>query len=158
MSDTSTGNASTHNVGTFIRIPLADGSFGYGRILSPPYVAFYDYRTTEPSTDCQVIAAQPLLFTQAVRIRPGNGWTGIGWQPLEGEVAKPVAFFMQDVMDPGKCTVFDTAGTSRPARPDECVGLERASMWDTHHIEGRLLDRFLGRPNAAELSARVRLK
>jgi len=151
-------NASTPKPGTFIRIPLTDGSFAYGRILSGPYVALYNYRTSEASADCAAIATQPLLFTQAVRLPAGDRWPELGWQPLAGEVAKPVVQFTQDIMDFTKCTVFDTAGMVRDVRPEDCVGLERASVWDAHHIEGRLLDTFLGRPNVAELHARVRLK
>ena len=34
--------------GTILRIPLSDGSFGCGRALSDPYIAFYSLRT-QPS-------------------------------------------------------------------------------------------------------------
>ncbi|WP_395358305.1 hypothetical protein ACHGLA_01160 [Streptomyces sp. YH02] len=47
--------------------------------------------------------------------------------------------------------------TGLPAAPEECVGLERAAVWDAHHIERRLLDTFLGLPNQDERDARVRL-
>ncbi|MBP9903385.1 MAG: immunity 26/phosphotriesterase HocA family protein [Verrucomicrobia bacterium] len=144
--------------GTFVRIPLADGSFGYGRILSDPYVAFYNYRTTEPSSDLDAIGSKPLLFTQAVRLFGYDRWANIGKKQLEGEVAKPVVRFMQDLADFRKCTIFDSAGTEKQARPEECVGLERAAVWDPHHIEQRLLDSFMGRPNDDEIQARVRLK
>jgi hypothetical protein len=40
-----------HRPGSFLRIPLADGSFGYGRMLELPFDAFYDYRTTSPDSD-----------------------------------------------------------------------------------------------------------
>jgi hypothetical protein len=144
-------------VGTFVRVPLADGSFGYGRALMNPYMAFYDYRTAEPSTDLDVIEAQPLVFTTAVRLRDIDGWTLLEARPLQGEVARPVVRFMQDLADHRKCVIFDTAGMERDATPEECVGIERASVWDGHHIQERLLDHFMGRPNAQEIRARVRL-
>jgi hypothetical protein len=53
--------APKHVLGTFLSIPLADGSFAYGRELENPYTAFYNYRTTEPSSDMDVIASKPLL-------------------------------------------------------------------------------------------------
>jgi Immunity protein 26 len=145
--------------GTFVRIPLPDGSIGYGRVLAEPYVAFYALRTTEPSADLDAIGAAPLRFTQAVRWRgPGaQRWEAVGWRALEGEVARPIVQFTQDVFDFRRCTIFDTAGLERPATPEECVGLERAAVWDMHHIEQRLLDTFMGRPNQAEVRARVRL-
>jgi len=144
--------------GTFVRIPLSDGSFGYGRVLFDPYLAFYDHRTTEPSSDLDEIAARPVLFTQVVRVRDADRWPRIGHRDLDGEVAKPVVRFMQDLADFRKCVIFDSAGNERPATPEECVGLERAAVWDPHQIERRLLDTFMGRPNEDEMRLRVRLE
>ena len=53
---------------------------------------------------------------------------------------------------------FDTAGMKKRVSPEECVGVERASVWDDHHIEERLLDHFMGRPNRDEIRSRVHLK
>ncbi|WP_224362896.1 immunity 26/phosphotriesterase HocA family protein [Hyalangium versicolor] len=75
--------------GSFLRVPLVDGSFGYGRVLKPPHDAYYDY-----------------------------------------------------------CPSFDTAGNERSAEPQECVGLERLAVWEEENVEERLLDTFMGRPNA----------
>ena len=145
----------SHTPGTFVRIGLSDGSFGYGRLLEEPYVAFYDYRTFEPSADLDTIASKPVLFKQAVRLK---NWEHIGSKALEGAVAEPVVSFTQDVADFRRCTIYDTLGNCRAATPEECVGIERASVWETHGIEERLLDTFLGRPNVAEVHDRVRLK
>jgi hypothetical protein len=143
--------------GTFIRIPLADGTFGYGRVLGNPYIAFYDFRTAEPSSDLDEIESQPVLFTQAVRLFKYDRWANLGKRKLTGEVAKPVVRFMQDLADYRQCTIYDSDGMSRDATPEECIGLERAAVWDPHHIEERLLDHFEGRPNPFEEHARVRL-
>ena len=145
-------------VGTFVRIPLEDGSFGYGRILSNPYMAFYNYRTMEPSSGLDVIGSKPLLFTQAVRLFGYDRWANIGKRPLEGEVARPVVRFMQDLADFRKCTIFDSAGMEKEVGPEECIGLERAAVWEPHGIEERLLDTFMSRPNAEEMRLRVRLQ
>lgn len=145
-------------LGDFVRIPLTDGSYGYGRVLSDPYTAFYNYRTTEPSSDIDLIETQPLLFTQSVRVFLQDRWVVIGNKALEGEVARPVVSFMQDLADFRKCTIFDSAGMERPATPEECIGLERAAVWDSHHIAQRLLDTFMGRPNEEEIRSRVRLE
>ena len=143
--------------GTFLRIPLTDGSFGYGRELSDPYTAFYDYRTAEPSSDLDEIESKPVLFTQAVRLFADDGWEELGNRKLQGEVAKPVVSFVQDLADFRKCTIYDSDGVEKQATPEECVGLERASVWDARHIVQRLLDHFSGLPNETELRARVRL-
>ena len=53
--------------GSFLRIPLTDGSFGYGRVLKLPHDAYYDYRTDTPDSDLDRIASQPILFKISVR-------------------------------------------------------------------------------------------
>ena len=49
--------------GSFLRIPLADGSFGYGRVLKLPHDAYYDYRTDTPDSDLDT----PVLGARTVR-------------------------------------------------------------------------------------------
>jgi Immunity protein 26 len=145
-------------VGAFLRIPLDDGSFGCGRVLHYAWVAFYKYRTLEPSNDVHAISGSPLLFTLAVTLPRGQRWVRIGVADLAGAVAAPIVHFMQDLADFRKCTIFDSAGLTRDAAPAECRELERASVWEAHHVERRLLDSFMGRPNVAELHNRVRLE
>lgn len=144
--------------GTFLRVPLGDGSFGYGRALGDPYMAFYNFRTIKPISDLDEIAKQPVLFKQAVRLFDSDGWTDLGVMPLEGEVARPVVRFMQSLGNYRKCTIFDSTGMERRVTPEECVGIERASVWDARHIAERLLDTFMGRDNAQEIRSRVRFE
>jgi hypothetical protein len=144
--------------GTFLRVPLTDGTFGYGRALDYSYIAFYDFRTTDPRSDLDEIESKPVLFIQSVRLSDPQRWTALGKRLPQGEVARPVVRFTQDLADFRKCTIYDSEGMSRDATPEECVGLERASNWEMHHIEGRILDHFMGRPNEAEIHGRVRLK
>ena len=147
----------TRGTGTFVRIPLADGSFAYGRILDVPYTAFYDYRTIEPSTDLALIATKRVLFSLVVRGRSRTPWDPIGWLPLSDEVARPVVHFMQDLADYRKCTIFDSAGLEKAATPEECVGLECAAVYEVHHVTERLLDELMGRTNPMALRMGVRL-
>jgi hypothetical protein len=128
--------------GSFLRVRLADGSFGYGRMLEPPPIdAFYEYRTEKPDTDLGQIASKPILFKVGVRHSDLDSWELIGWRELE---------------EP--CTIFDSAGNSRSAEPHECIGLERMAVWEQHHVEERLLDTFMGRPNETVEHLKVRLR
>jgi immunity protein 26 of polymorphic toxin system len=147
-----------HKTGTFVRLVLADGSFGYGRLLEPPHVAFYNHRTTDPDPDLDRISSKPILFKIAVNLMALNEWELIGWKALEEHLAQPLVQFRQDVGDFRRCTIFDTAGHKRAAEPQECVGLERAAVWEQDSVEERLLDAFLRRPNAAEEHLKVRLR
>jgi hypothetical protein len=144
--------------GTFLRIPLADGSFGYGRTLVIPFVAYYDHRTQTPDSDLDRIASKPILFKVAVRYRKPNSYKIIGWKALDENLTQPIVQFMQDVGDFRRCTIFDTAGSSRNADPQECVGLERMAVWEETNVEERLLDTFMGRPNFSVEHMKVRLR
>jgi hypothetical protein len=93
-------------------------------------------------------------FKTAVR----QSWEVIGWRGLEAHLAQPVVFFHQDVGNFRDCTIFDSAGNERAAEPRECIGLEREAIWEQHGIENRLLDTFMGRPNASMKHLKVRLR
>jgi hypothetical protein len=148
----------THKPGTFVRIPLGDGSFGYGRLLESPYAAFYRFRTSNPASGLDTIASRPVLFKTAVHKSALAAWEFIGWRELEEQLTQPLVRFMQDLGDFRRCTIFDTAGNEQPAEPQECVGLERAVVWEQQAIEERLLDALMGRPNADEERLKVRLR
>jgi hypothetical protein len=147
-----------HRPGTFLRIPLADGTFGYGRTLSPAYDAFYDYRTESPDSDLDRIASKPILFKIAVRHLVPGSWEVIGRRKLEEPLTRPIVYFRQDVGDFRRCEICDTADNVRSAEPQECVGLERMAVWDEHHVEERLLDTFMGRPCGIVERMKVRLQ
>ena len=144
--------------GTFLRIPLADGSFGYGRTLVIPFVAYYDYRTETPDSDLDRIASKPILFRIAVRYQKSSSYKVIGWKALDERLTQPIVQFMQDVGNFRDCTIFDTAGNSRKAEPQECVGLERMAVWEASGVKERLLDTFMGRPNESVENMKVRLR
>ncbi len=137
-----------HKPGSFWRIPLPDGSFGYGRILELHFDAFYNYRTTEPDADLDRIASKPILFRIVVKHPYPKSWEPIGWREIEERLTQPVVQFRMEVGPLRRCWIFDSLGNSREATPKECIGLEPATVWESHGVEERLLDSFMGRPNA----------
>ncbi len=138
---------STYKPGSFLRIPLADGSFGYGRVLELPFDAFYDYRTTSPDSDLERIAPKPILFRIAVSHPYPRSWEFIGWREIEEHLTQPIVQFSLEVGPLRRCTIFDSLGNEREASPQECIGIEPAAVWESHGVERRLLDAFTGRPN-----------
>jgi hypothetical protein len=145
-----------YSPGAVLRIQFADGSFGYGRLREFPFVAFYDFHTKERVSDLNEITSKSILFTLAVHESVQDTWEIIGEMPLEESLKQPVVQFMQDVIDYRKCWIVDSKGNKRQARPEECLGLERAAIWQAQHVERRLLDTFMGRPNRSEEGAKVR--
>ncbi len=134
--------------GSFLRIPLVDGSFGYGRVLELPFDAFYNYRTTSPDSDLERIASKPILFRIVVSHPYPKSWELIGWREIEERLTQPIVQFSLEVGPARRCTIFDNLGNEREASPRECIGLEPATVWEPHGVENRLFDTFMGRPNA----------
>jgi hypothetical protein len=91
-----------YNAGTFVRLVLADGSFGYGRMLEPPYIAFYNYRTLEPDSDLDEITSSPILFKVAVNLLAPEAWSLIGWRDLEDHLIQPLIQFTSRCRRPRK--------------------------------------------------------
>ena len=142
--------------GAVVRIPLSGGSFGYGRLREFPFVAFYNFFTPEQVSDLNAITSESVLFTLAVHESVLDTWEIVGEAPLEPALKAPVVQFMQDPIDYRQCWIIDSTGNKRHATPEECVGLERVAVWQAHHVERRLLDKFRGLPNRSEERAKVR--
>lgn len=148
----------TYKPGSFLRIPLPDGSLGYGRVLELPFDAFYDYRTTRPDSDLERIASKPILFRIVVRQPHPKSWELIGWREIEERLTQPIVQFRQGLGPSLRCTIFDSLGHEREADPQECIGLEPSAVWEPYGVEERLLDALMGRPNDAMERMRVRLR
>ena len=142
--------------GRFIRIKLEDDSYAYGRLRNKPIVSFYDLRTDKPIADLDKIANSSVLFTVAVHKSVLDSWEVIGKRPLEEKLKQPVIHFWQDIGDYRNCKIFDDMGNEQSSQPEECEGLERWSVWEANHVEDRLLDTFLGKPNIWVENAKVR--
>jgi hypothetical protein len=110
-------------------------------------MSIYDFRTEKPVSDFDQIESNPIIFTVVVHKSALTKWGFIGKKPLEEEMKQPFLQFWQDIGNFRNCRIFDMEGNERPATPEECEGLERWAVWEAEHVEGRLLDTFMGRPN-----------
>jgi hypothetical protein len=144
--------------GVLLRVDLDGQWHSYARMLARrPKYAFYDCRVSTPVEDVLTIVKQPVLFVLAVNDRASSGhWPKIGQVPLEMAPVPIPNQFMQDI-GTGDCQIVDEAFNTRPAAPEECVGLERAAVWDPAHVEERLRDHHAGRPNAHLAYMKVKL-
>lgn len=134
--------------GNLVAIPLSDGTFGYGRVLQDPLMAFY--RLTSPQIrPLQDVISTPIAFIVAAHdnaVAEGS-WPIIGHSALTPELLQEPVFFKRDRIS-GALTVYrDSTGVERPATLEECAALERAAVWAPNHIQDRLEDMAAGRPN-----------
>ena len=74
-------------------------------------------------------------------------WIIVGNVPLDDTLLNPLLFFVQDIMRKDRFSIYEKGGKIRPATKEECVGLERAAVWEPSHVEDRLRDNYAGHKN-----------
>lgn len=128
--------------GDIFAIPLGNESYAFAQALENPLWAFYDLQMPRVATVDEIMAA-PVAFQLWVHNdawRTGR-WRRVGHAALDESSPRRAVFFKQDALNPRRCSLYQN-GQERPASPEECVGLERAAVWDPEHVEDRLRDRF----------------
>jgi hypothetical protein len=134
-------------VGDVVEIDLNDGFRAYARVLDEASFAVYDCRS-ETELLLDDILRLPVLFEVAVMkwaVTKGR-WKVIGTTPMESAHSVPAPKFIEDQLNKGHFEIYEH-GKIRPASRAECIGLERAAVWEPEHVEDRIRDHFVGRPN-----------
>jgi hypothetical protein len=134
-------------VGAVVKIPFDGKWFTYGQILDDADVVIFDART-----DCELsideITNQPIICRVAVSyhaITKGR-WLKVGKYPIGKELKKPIPKYIQDILQPDRFEIYFD-GIIRPSTREECIGLERAAVWEPEHVEERIRDHYSGKQN-----------
>jgi hypothetical protein len=139
-----------------VRVPLGDGTVGWGRQLRSVRVEFYDRFDAEidaEQVDPRDVTLCRGAFTIAVMdraFRRTSGWALLDVVPLsEKEEAEVYRSFKQDPR--GALSIYwetpDGSYGEDSATRAACEGLERSAVWDPEHVEDRLRDHRAGRTN-----------
>ena len=141
--------------GNIVCIEIESQLHAYARILHREHYVFYDFLSSTKVPSAQVVSQQILFFAAVAPdfVRSGR-WPIIGHSPLE-ETFRPPPQFIQDVLDKTKFELYFSDGQIVPATREQCLGLERASVWYPDLIEDRLRDHFAGRRNEILLSQEI---
>lgn len=135
--------------GSILEIQLEDQSFSYAQVLKMG-VAFFDLNVKDPLTDLNVILEKPVLFIIEIydQIITKGRWKIVGVMPIRPDFINPPLKFIQDQLDIDKFELYDPiSGDIYPATREECIGLERAAVWEAEHVEERLIDHYNNREN-----------
>lgn len=140
-----------------VRIPLGDGTVGWGRQLRSVQVEFYarfDAVGAAENVNLREVVNGQRAFAVSVMdsaFSRRSGWELLDVAPLsrdeQGETYKS---FKQDALS-GALSLYwyapDGSWGEDAATASDCANLERAAVWSASHVEDRLRDYRAGRPN-----------
>lgn len=146
------------NVGDVLSIPLADGTHCYAIVLPQARFAFFDYHGQE-DIDVGEIVKRTVLFQLFVMdyAATSGRWPIIGHVDPSPVLLQSPVFFKQDTINKSKFWLYRAGEDEISATREQCEGLERVSVWDPEHVEDRLLDHYMSRPNKWVESSKERL-
>jgi Immunity protein 26 len=134
-------------IGSIHKVVLKSGLHSYIRVLDKASIAAYDI-LTDQDMDMEEIISKKVIFIIAVYndVITSGKWQKIGYKPLEENLIVLPMKFVQDGLDKSLFSLYEpNTGEMTPARKEDCIGLERASVWDAHHVEDRISDYFEGK-------------
>ncbi|CAM4121212.1 Immunity protein 26 [Pedobacter westerhofensis] len=136
-------------IGDFLEIKLPNGKLAYARVLDKASVAIYNV-INKKALDISEVMKHDMLFTVAVYkdVIVDGRWRKIGNRPLEEGLKKLPMKFIQDELSPDFFELYNpNNGDIIPAKKEDCIGLERASVWEAENVEERIVDHFNGKSN-----------
>lgn len=122
--------------GAILEITLPSGQIVEAQMLDSPEIAFFS-----PNGDSTVLFR---LWVMKSAYNSGR-WRKIGKADISAQLHETVDRFRQDPIT-GKLSIYRD-GDDHPAKPEDCLDLERAAVWSPEHVESRLEDHLAGRPN-----------
>lgn len=133
--------------GNIVEVTLT-GAWAYGHVIAFPLVGFYSAR---PKKVAEVVALDNESFAFRIWVMKyavgKKGWPVIGSRPLSPEKAVEPWFLKRDSLSRRLTKYRDSDQQEVDATPEEGANLECAAVWDPAHVESRLLDALMGRPN-----------
>ena len=146
MPESKKTRSNKRTIGDVVKISLGDRTHTYARVLSDASFAVYDARETK-ELPLEEIIQRPVLFFVAVMdhaVKKGR-WPVVGHSPVQDRLLPPPRF-IQDPLDRDSFSIYEN-GRIRRATRQECIGMERAAVWEPEHVEDRLRDHYAGRKN-----------
>jgi len=140
-------------LGKIVKIELGEGKAALGLVLAEPLVAFFDKQFNSAEATPESFSDLKVAFTLMVMshaITSGR-WLVIGDIDVPDTLKIAPKFCKEDLAS-GELSIYQEVPElaphyERPAKPDECNGLEAAAVWEPQHVEDRLRDHFAGVAN-----------
>lgn len=124
-------------------VPLENGGYCFARVLTEPFVAFYDARSETPVFTPTIPSSQ-ILFTIAVmnNIITRGEWPVVGHEPLSEELLVEPLLYKRDAILGAYYLYRDSTNEEIPATKEECENYEEAAVWVAWEVIERLNNHF----------------
>ncbi|WBY08217.1 Imm26 family immunity protein [Sphingomonas sp. 7/4-4] len=147
--------------GQVLKIKLQNGMFSLGISLKEPIISFFDrvYREDDLPQSVNNIPIAFSIMVMNSAITSGR-WEVIYSSEIPDQLKSIPKFCKKDQVT-GELSIYHeivelAPHYERPASLEECKELEVAAVWEAEHVEDRLLDHFLGKPNIWVDQLRIR--
>ena len=135
--------------GAILKMDIEELYYVYAQIVYTKQCVFFDFRSREHLTDLSLLHNNPVLFVASVYsyIITRGYWPIIGMMPIREEFREMPDEFIHHRFDKQEFERYNpNKGSITPSTWDECKELERAAVWDHHHIVDRIRDHYNGIP------------
>lgn len=136
--------------GSIVKIHLKNKTFAYGRIMGDQ-IAVYDLINSNNEHDPKIefIIQQPILFYVFIfdSVKTEGNLKTMGIIKLtQEEVEKTPPSFNQDTININDCVIFHHDARFPPykATAQDCIGLERATIYDFEDVIKRIENYYAG--------------
>lgn len=126
-------------LGNIYAIPLPNGEYAYGRQYKDSMLAISKFRSNEINNNPDFSEIDFIVCVYNDVLTCGD-WPKVCNYPFDDEEdAWGPPMYIQDQIKPENFEIY-YKGEIRKVSKNECLGLERCSVWDSNHI----IDRIMG--------------
>jgi len=132
-------------LGDVVAVPLG-GTYGYGRVLKEPLMAFYNLHSNDILAVENILPAPVAFRIWVINYAVTHGiWPVLGHSPLTPELLEEPLFFKKDSISRELTIYRDSTSEEMPATREQCEKLECGAVWEPHHVVGRQKEDKRGR-------------
>jgi len=136
--------------GNMAAIPINEKQYTFGRIISFPFMEFYNYileKEDIDNFDPSLLLKNKPIFTVLIHKScvSKKHWKIIGFNDTNLPEVPPV--FIQDAFNPSDIKILQGTTSLVKARFEDVRNMERQAIWESDHIEQRIKDHIEGKPN-----------
>lgn len=138
--------------GAIVKIGLSDDRIVFGRLLPGFHIGVYDCvfnKNYKFSFIEEVLNLKTLFYCVIYKnIIVNSFFEIIGFKELTSDELSAIPpSYNQDKVNITDCIIFYYDGRERKAIPQECVGLEKSSVWEAASLIERIEDLYAGKKN-----------